>query len=207
MVATGDIVQVELYQRIANQQVMNTFGFLAKTGNGTFSGLAADFKTAFVKNTSGGWFYGLADDLTSTSLTVRDVKPGIGIQYDLTYTSVPGSDGTSEPLPPQCALVLSWRTSLSGRSYRGRSYVPGLPEQHQNAGTWSATAISNITNFCASILGIYGPAGSDPNWEFAVISRVQNGVRLATPVATPIESYLVRSTVYTQRRRTIGVGS
>lgn len=207
MVSTGDIVQVEVYYTQASQRLMNAFGFRAKTGSGTFSQLAADFKTNVVKATSGGLFYGQSGQLSSTALTVRDVKPGTGIQYDLTYSAVTGSDGTSEALPPQCAAVISWRTSLAGRSYRGRTYLAGNVEAAQNNGVWGATQQTNMTNLAVNILAIWGPTGTDANWEFAVISRTQNGAPLVSPVATPIQTYLIRSTVYTQRRRTIGVGS
>lgn len=42
-------------------------------------------------------------------------------------TSGVAGTGSASMLPIQCAAVLSLRTNLAGRSYRGRMYVPGLP--------------------------------------------------------------------------------
>jgi hypothetical protein len=207
MSAVNDIAQVRLFFTLAGQQMECGFGFRCLNVAGTLANLASDFKTAMVKNSSGGLLYPMTDDTTSSSLRVMDVKPGTAAPYDYTYATVAGGETSSDPLPPQCAAVLTWHTAFSGRSYRGRTYLPGLGEITQVAGAWTSTYLTALGTIVTQMLAVFGPGGSNANWEFGVISRVNNGAPRPTPIETQITSGAVRTTVFTQRRRTIGVGA
>lgn len=206
MPSVGDIAQVRLFYFMAGQYFECAFGFQCLSGTATLQDLADDFKAAVVKNTSGGFFYGLDDACGSTQLRVEDVKPGTAASVDLSYAAVAGDVGSVDPLPPQCAAVISWRTALAGRSYHGRSYIAGLPETRQSAGTIDATGLSNLTAFVNQMIAVFGVGGTNTDWQFGVISRIAGGVPRAAPIITDVTAGIPRATVYTQRRRTLGVG-
>lgn len=77
-----------------------------------------------------------------------------------------GAD-TADPLPAGAALVLTHRTSLRGRSRRGRTYIAGLGEGFNVAsGNPDSASISNFlsqwSQFRTALAGI--------NWSFVVAS-------------------------------------
>jgi hypothetical protein len=132
-----------------------------------------------------------------------------------------GTGGAGDILPPQCALVTTISTGIAGRRRRGRLYGFGLTETAQAGGTWaSATMTTAVTNH-NTYWALYGPTGTDPQFQIGVWSeRRASGcyvppgqkkpVNIETPhpedAFTPSNGYTVRNIVYTQRRRTIGVG-
>lgn len=61
-----------------------------------------------------------------TQMTLQAVtNPGIATVRTL---NTPGGQNTPGGLPLDVALVVSWRTSLAGRSFRGRTYLPPFHE-------------------------------------------------------------------------------
>lgn len=204
--AAGDLAEVIFQKTVASQTTENTFGFENKAGTGTLSSLASDFTTALIKNTSGGLLYTCHTSVSSGELIVRDVKPATGAAVQTTPGAVIGTNNTADLLPPQCAGVLSFSTGLAGRSYRGRLYFAGLTEADQAAGTWTAGAVSNMNTIITNLLTVFGPTGSNPDWQWVVISRYLNKSLRPTPIGTAITAGSVRPYVYTQRRRTIGYG-
>jgi len=99
--------------------------------------------------------------------------------------------------PPQAAGLISWRTAQVGRAYRGRSYIPCVPEGHQELGTLDSTITSLYATLAASLSATWPNAlGGD----LVVFHK-------ATGTGTAILSYIVRDIVYTQRRRTLGQGT
>lgn len=134
-----------------------------------------------------------------------------------------GSQTGQEMLPPQCSWVITWLTGFAGRRKRGRSYGFGLVESIQADGQWSSTAMSTMTTRLNTFIALYRyPNGTSPDFQLTVWSeRTASGCVPATPPArghvqvdvphpelasTPVTSYTSRPTVYSQRRRTRGVG-
>lgn len=206
MASVGDLARVVVNYDASNQQFQHVFGFEAIDPGATLSNLSSAFQTAVVKNTSGGLLYGLTDNLGTSSLRVVDVKPGTAATIETSYAAVYGSDAGDDTLPYQCSFVISWKTGLAGRAYRGRTYVTGFGEDRQSLGVWDAQAISNMNALATQLLAVFGPSGTNPNWQFVVISEQLNNVPRAEPIGTPIVSANFRSAVRTQRRRAIGIG-
>lgn len=202
----GDLAELVVHYDRGGERYENVFGFKALQDTSTLAQLATAFKTALVKNTSGGLLFNMLNTVTSSSLSVRDVAPGTAAGYDYAYTAVAGGTTSTDMLPPQAAAVISWRTALAGRSYRGRTYLPGMVESNQAAGLWTATVITGCEAIVTQMLAVFGPSGTDTNWQFCIISRYLNGAKRGTPVGTNVISGLSTTVVYTQRRRTIGRG-
>lgn len=111
--------------------------------------------------------------------------------------------GAGEALPNNVSLCVSARTSLRGRSFRGRNYLPPLPEQLVDGNTVLTTAVT-------AILDSYNLMRADSAsqaLDMVVVSRVSNGVPRAQGLTTDITTFIVSDpTVDSQRRRLPGRG-
>lgn len=202
----GDIVDVVFNWTGPAQLAQTHLGLKATGAAQTIENLAATMVTNVLKSSSGGLTWGHSSAWAIGSITFNDVKPGTRAPYIHTFSAVAGSDITGDDLPPQSSLVVTWRTTLKGRSYRGRTYLPGWKESQQASGTWAANATTAASDWADEMMRLYDGGAVNPNYQLSVVSRYLNGVKRLTPVATAIVSRSTRSVVYTQRRRTIGVG-
>ena len=104
---------------------------------------------------------------------------------------------TGDAAPNSLAVVISWRTARVGRSYRGRTYFPGLAE-----GQMLGNFINNAyqLNLAAAANGLTA-AMSTAGLTHVVASYWSNGLRRSTAVATPVIANIVNLQVDSQRRR------
>ena len=202
--AEADIVALRLVGSLGGQAINHVFGFSFLTGTATRAGLAADFNTNLLTT----FLVGKSSQLSFTGIQVDDVVPGNGARVDFSVSPPKvGNDATSDPMPPKDALVITWNSLTKGRSYRGRTFETGRVEAGQSNGTWLSSTTTLAAAFAAAMLARYGPAGASADYRFGIISRFNAGSERATPVFTGVVGYAVRPVVYSQRRRTIGVGS
>ena len=109
----------------------------------------------------------------------------------VTPRGVQGS-GTGGSAAPQLAQVVSWRTPLAGRSFRGRTYLGPLAQgaiaNSQLASAASTAVIAGITPLVtASIIGVYS------QWD--------HKVKRPVPLFTKITQGATSANLETQRRR------
>jgi hypothetical protein len=74
--------------------------------------------------------------------------------FGISESGEPGTELTSESLPMRCAPVVSKRTGLRGRSYRGRNYWMAPPEIYQNQGVMTVAYRASLDSFAGSLLSI-----------------------------------------------------
>jgi hypothetical protein len=121
---------------------------------------------------------------------VRDLRTANQPMHEANIASA----GTSanDLLPRAASLVVTMRTSLAGRSFRGRSYVPGFDEA-QN--TVEGTAVPAATAAATAWIAAIRTAATARGHTLAVGS-----VKLG--ISTPVTAQIVRDNVWdTQRRR------
>jgi len=202
--AEADIVALRLIGQQNGQAINHVFGFQALTAGATRAGLATDFNTNLLTT----FLVGKSNQLAFSGIQVDDIVPGTGARVEFAVTPAKvGNDSTSDPMPPKDALVITWNTLTKGRSYRGRTFETGRVEAGQSNGVWLASTVTLANAFATAMLARYGPSGASADWRFGIISRFNNGLERAVPVLTGVVGFAVRTTVYSQRRRTIGVGS
>lgn len=201
----GDIVQLNLILSNTNNPDIaeNTFHFKRLDDVQSFSDLASEFDITCLQS----WMNEMNLVARCSLIQVRDVVPGTGAGFDFTVSPSKQGSKTNDVLPPQDAAVITWRTGLAGRSYRGRSYVPYQNEGEQNAGVLAGGALTSLTTAAQAILTQYGPTGVSTHWRACVLSRRLNGAIRPVPVGTNIVGFVVRSTIRSQRRRQLGRGS
>jgi hypothetical protein len=134
-----------------------------------------------------------------------------------------GSTGEEigDALPPQCAMVVTFKTGQIGRRYRGRMYGFGFGEADQLAGIWTSAALTEMEANLATFMGKYAPGSAGNLFQFGIWSyRIASGCvpnkttgkheRVDPPhpelAYTPVTTHVLRNIVYTQRRRVLGVG-
>jgi hypothetical protein len=201
-VTIGDIAEVNLLydNTLRSDRQENVFGFKAISAGATLANLGTAFQAALVSNAVGRLLNLTSSTITTSELEVRSVVPGTAAPVIQPYAAVVGAQ-PGDVLPPQNAYLISWRTPLAGRSFRGRSFLPGVVESAQNGGTLTAGVVTGLQSIVTQMLAVFGPTGTDPNWQFVIISRVNGGIRRVPPIGTGVTSGLVSTEVQTQRRR------
>jgi hypothetical protein len=142
---------------------------------------------------------GLHQSYVLDSIITTDVSTASGHQFNLPVTSGGGGGDTGDPAAANAAVCISWRTANTGRSFRGRTFIGGLPQgalidaQHIATGSVSyyATAAQDLIDALLAV-----------NAVLVVVSRFAAGVARITALATEIISIIVDNKVDSQRRRT-----
>jgi hypothetical protein len=117
-----DTWRVEVVWSALGEIAVNTFhvnapggtGFTADIREDTVNDIKAFLTTAKQQ---------VSDKASVTVIRLRDVGVVAGPVFEYPQTTITGQ-ATGVPLPPQCAVGITWTTAKSGRSYRGRTYLP-----------------------------------------------------------------------------------
>jgi hypothetical protein len=73
-------------------------------------------------------------------------------------------------VPYQCAMVVTWRTALAGKSYRGRSYLGPMLNSARADTQWIGSNVSQVNADVAAFLAnVAGTA-----WDLCIASEVKN---------------------------------
>jgi hypothetical protein len=204
-VYTPNTVQAELVYSLHSQVVENTLSF-----EGASTPAAADMQelaTALAAWWTSGVAPYVSGELGLTRVDIRGLEASASASYS--HPILPVSTGTinDHALPGNCALCVSFRTALSGRSFRGRNYVPGITEGNTSGSTIAAAnangialAYNNLQTYLNT--NIFGLA-----WTWVVVSTRSGNADRASGVTTPVTSaILVDYVVDSQRRRLPGRG-
>lgn len=107
------------------------------------------------------------------------------------------------PTPNNATIALTHYTGKRGRSYRGRNYLPGIPQAEVMAAT---TFNSGLATFLVSKFVTLNALAAAGGWTHSVLSRYLNKAARTTGVATPITAYGADAWIDSQRRRLAGRG-
>lgn len=144
----------------------------------------------------------LSQDLLLFNIKATDISSETGTVREYPVSPVLPGGMPNDSLPANAAYVVTFNTPLRGRSYRGRSYTPGIPDVEQDDsqflnGTW-CTLIQAAWSYLTSYL--------EDGWEQAVVSLFHDLAARETGVATAIDSYTGDFAIDSQRRRLAGRG-
>lgn len=104
---------------------------------------------------------------------------------------------TGVPCAQNVNAVVHWMTASGGRSYRGRTYVPGIENIAQTGGLLAAGSISSLQGYYAQLMTGLGGA----YWKLCVVSYYHDGVKRNPGISTDVTSCQVMPAVASQRRR------
>lgn len=133
---------------------------------------------------------------------------GLGVgEHFYTSGTVPG-ERTGDTLPPQATAIISWKTGLAGRSFRGRSFMPPAVETDNIGGNLQATYKADLGSYIDDVFSmVTGVPVATAGWAVGVVSLWDDKVLRPSPLFTPYTSALVRDFFGTQRSRRPGTGS
>lgn len=154
-------------------------------------------------------FPSLSSQLQLREIVSTDWSSNSGLQetYVPPGTVVGGQGGAM--LPNQIAVVASLRTGRRGRSFRGRTYIPGATEAELSDSNTLSPA--SAAAFSAIMLDI---PGFGTSWPYRlVIGSFYSGVDAqhkpiprVTGIATPVDAISIDPVLGSQRRRRPGIG-
>lgn len=202
MPAIGEIYQVTFQSSIQGQQIENVVHFREVTGAST---------TAQINTAAQGFFTLLSNLLPAsqilTGIIVKQMTPLAFDERLLVPTTATGAQSAS-PLNQILAIVFTKRTGVSGKSHRGRLYSSAIPSNMTNDGCRLNTTGGTICgSFASSVIGQYGPSGTDGHLQFGVYSKAIGGSSPFTAAGWQSVITLDPQIIFgSQRRRRVGVG-
>jgi hypothetical protein len=111
-------------------------------------------------------------------------------------------EATGDPLSPNNCLVLTLRTALRGRAYRGRLYLAGHTESAMTNGQFTEGIITAAEALGSGLM--WRPL--QEGWTLCVRSGQLNGVQRENAVLTPVTSIECRSGKPGSQRRRVARG-
>jgi hypothetical protein len=145
----------------------------------------------------------LSSDWQSTRVIGVDLTTLNGPRFEMTRAVVGGV--ASEAAPNNVAACVKFLTAFRGRSFRGRNYVPAIPNAQITLNTISGGTIDALVNGYAALVGAGTVA---PGWIWVVLSRRTLGAARPAGIGSPIvEPSMTTNTVRSMRSREVGHGA
>lgn len=202
-VPTANTAQVETVYNWSGQIVENVFHYEHPSGAPTMADLVAitDAVRSYIATNLVPL---MADTITLLRVVGKLIDVADGLFY-VSTTGLPQAGGGGSPaLPNNVSAAYSWRTSASGRSFRGRSFVVGLQEGHVTENNLTPAA---TTAFGTALHGLIA-VGGDAGWEMVIVSKSHLHVPRVAGVTTPVTAaFFTNTTIDSQRRRLPGRGT
>lgn len=227
--AVGDCYRLTITMTHLGSTYLNVWGLYAEAANpgmADVTTVATAIKEAFRPTQSANLVY---RSYRAVQVRGGDVVPirdkctrEGGVVFEAAYTgTTSGGVASTDDLPPQSACVVTINTGKVGRRFRGRIYLPGFAEAAQTSGQFVPAQLTSIQTGCTTLQNAYSATGTDPTWQLGVWSeRIATGCIPNAVTHHPenvdapnllgafasMTQLIPRSTVFTQRRRTLGVG-
>jgi len=166
------------------------------TGNSISSPTAAqllELLTNFWSFLGAAWAAQHANSYSVLQLTATDMSAAG--RATATYVPTVNTTGTKagDALPANCALVATWRSGLTGRSHRGRTYFFGFQEQDSIGSFITSGAITTLGTLVSDILNFTNGTGA------VIVHKVI--VSRTLRVLTNTTAFFIDNAFDSQRRR------
>lgn len=203
--AENDIYQLTIEGVAFSNQIVNQFGFIQTSPTGGF--LGQTLIDAWQAGCQTQYLATMHSSYTMNIIRASDVVPGTSATVEETTTTGNVGTGSTASGASQVAMLISWRTARSGKSYRGRTYLGNTPTNFYGPGGGLFVAGDTVAgNFRTAMITTFGPGSTGP-FRLAIVSRFAGKAERPTPIATLVTTGVVRQVVATQRRRRLGVGA
>lgn len=134
--------------------------------------------------------------LINVKLTDMTTNVAPVINY-ATGLPLPGT-GAATSLPNNVALVVTKRTLLRGRSYRGRIYHPGLTEALVTGNSVDGAFLGTLITVYSMLLNF---TTTGTTWDMVVVSRFENNAPRTVADSNQVVSLDSDGIIDSQRRR------
>lgn len=201
------VAMVTVNATIDEQELQNTLYFRLNAPAPSWPQVSLELLVKEVRDYwASAWQPTASDRITFRGVEASDLTSADGITAAIDW-GLPATGGQSLALlPNNCSLAVSFRTARRGRSYRGRNYIVGIPENqvvsNEVDGAWAEAARA----FYEGILTQDWTAPGDL-CTWGVFSRYANGDPRPVGVFEPITSVTLTNLVIdSQRNRLPGRG-
>lgn len=195
-----NILQVNTLYRLDMQVVENVY-YVASEVSWT-TGLVAQALAVFAVWEGSNGKSIRAVGSTFVGLRARDLTTEYAGTWEVSYVPLAGVVGGA-PLPNSVAFCVQLRSSMGGRSYRGRKYLSGHTILTADGNTAKAPYLANVQTVLTALRA--GLTGASFVW--GVLSRWHDHAPRAAGTFVPIISTPVTdATLDSQRRRLPGRG-
>lgn len=195
-------IEVNVIFLLFNQKVENVYHVECPTG--VDAAALADCRDAFIAWVPNTYMGSISHDCFWTGLELKnlDIENGSILSYTSPTPVAGGANSASEP--GNVSFCVSARTGQSGRSFRGRTYVAGVPvvfrTGNQLAADWAADILAALNGLISTLNAI--------NQVLVVVSKIADGVERLTGLSTPISNYTYTDlNIDSQRRRLTSRGA
>lgn len=197
-----DVALVRVNGRIDGQKTINTL-YWQVSGSGIDQVNLTALADAVDGWASSALVSPLSDDWSYESVDAIDLS--VPNSFQVTRSSAAPGESSSEAAPNNVAACISFQTVFSGRSFRGRNYIPGIPNDQINLNTMENAFMASLITIYDDLIG----AGTFlAGWQWGVVSRQTGGVARAEGLFSPITSVVFRTPyVRSMRSREIGHGA
>lgn len=160
-----------------------------------FTALAAEVAAGFASDLMPN----LTDELTMGDVTVQDLSSEGAPKY--VNGDENGTTGTliQDSVPNNTSGLVSHATNDTGRSARGRTYIPGISEADESDGLLTIARRNNILIDWGTFIAGVAVLG----WDFVIAQRFSAGVQLTVGVMRLVTSERMKQELGTQRRRQV----
>lgn len=197
-----NVAQIRVEGRVDGQLTINDLYFEISGGGitvvnlGNLTGLVGNWVTAFLTPL-------LSENWTCTRVTGLDLTTATGPTAEVAVAAE--GEVVAEAVPNNVAACVSFRSGLAGRSFRGRNYVPAIPNNQVNLNTIDP---SLVTALCDAYANMIGAGTFAPGWQWGVVSRRTAGALRPTGIISPIVAAVMTTPyVRSMRSREIGHGA
>lgn len=187
---------------------MNVLHFSITDSSGMTAADAQEIADALASNTVSGmyaiWKGHAPDDAVLDSVKITKIATLPFTAWEFSYSGLDGDQIGVDMLPPQNAVVISWRTNNVGRSYRGRTYLPFFVVNQIDAlGVLDTGVRDALATAADAFIGAWDPKvlASGRGVQFCIRSAFSNGAPRVPPILTSVTDEKVGLIVDTQRRR------
>lgn len=197
-----NVALITISGRVDQQLTVNDLSFEV-SGGGITSVNLGNLTDAVENWVSTSLAPSLADVWTCSQVHGVDLSVPNGVQASSGSIAQGGS--SSEAAPNNVAACVSFETGFSGRSFRGRNYVPAIPNDEIVLNTMQGTFMSNMLTAYGALIG----AGTFlAGWQWGCVSRRTGGAARPSGVISPITAVVFKTPyVRSMRSREIGHGA
>lgn len=205
MSAAGDIARVIIRYNMLGQIFINTLHFECVVGGTTLTSLLDKFTTSGPPD-----LMDLLRECLSSRVILMELKAewveSADVDFETRVINQAGQRVSTSAVPLQSCTLVSLRTTLVGRSNRGRIFLPPPTGQQMEPvnGQWNLGHIFTVTTWTAALTAQFTPPTP---WRWIVWSPVRRAAEGGAYVPPSVSTILVDNVPRTQRRRELFVGT
>lgn len=130
----------------------------------------------------------------------RNLDVEAGTEASSTVAAING-DAVAAAIENSLALVVTLRTGIAGRSFRGRNYIAGLASSQVDSSDPNRLTGAAAAQVAARWSDVLLEIGTFAEADVVVASRIADGLPRTLGVVTPVVSYSANTRLDNQRRR------